>query len=77
MSVAGLRKRIYDLEQRMIKKVFYLWERLGLKRIEVITQEDTAKQPAIPSATGMRQKMIEATDRAQKTNLKPRWRNDV
>ena len=36
----------------MKKKIFYLWERLGLKRIEVITQEDTAKQPAIPEATG-------------------------
>ena len=33
---------------RMKKKIFYLWERLGLKRIEVITQEDTARQPKIP-----------------------------
>lgn len=32
-------------------KVLYLWEKCGLKRIELFTQEDVAKKPEIPTVS--------------------------
>ena len=40
--------RIKRLTERLVpSKVFYLWERFNLKRIELFTQEDLAKKPEI------------------------------
>lgn len=49
---------------RSVKTLFH-WGRDFLKRVELLTQEeDLAKKPEIPQATGLRKRLIDATNRA-------------
>ena len=69
--------RIKRLTERLVpSKVFYLWERFNLKRIELFTQEDlakkpeiqrdTAKLPAMPTESARRKRWMELTDKKER-----------
>ena len=62
-----------SLRRLIPSKVFYLWEKCGIKRIELFTQEDlakkpeihrdTAKLPPIPESSSLRKRLEQLTDR--------------
>ena len=56
-------------------KVFYEWGRNFLRRIELITQEDTAKKPEIPQGSSIVRRLKAASDRAheKRKNILNKW----
>jgi len=46
-------------------KIFYLWQKLGLKRIELFTMEDVEKKPEIPESGSVVARLKAAADKAQ------------
>lgn len=63
LGVGGEMKR--KAVQLIPTKIFYLWQKLGLKRIELFTMEDVEKKPVIPECSSAVARLKEATNRAQ------------
>lgn len=57
-------------------KVIYEWTKRFLRRIEIFSQEDTAKKPEIPDASDTVRRLREATDQAhaKRQGILNRWR---
>lgn len=60
---------------KTVKTLFH-WGRNFLKRVELFTQEDLAKKPAIPEASGTVKRLKEASDKAEakRRNILTRWK---
>jgi hypothetical protein len=67
--------RLKRLTERLVPaKIFYLWERFRLRRIEIFTdtekkpeiKRDTEKMPAIPTMSERRRRWMELTDKKER-----------